>query len=249
MIQSKAEPTSYAQWGDDVLVLEFFNQKKNGVFLEAGANEPKFLSQTYLLERHGWTGILVEPVVSCCEALRRERPNSHVFQNALGAPDQHGKLRLCVPDGVTQLTYSVDENAAISKNDTIIEADFITITACLKQAGYTHLDYLSLDLEGSELNALRGLDFTFVRPRLIIVEDHLGELSRHFYLRGKGYRLVKRNGANSWYVPNEVDFPRSFTTRFKINRKLTSVFIRGYIRRAKFSVKVALGLKSMPRKN
>ena len=86
MSEDKIE--SYAQWGDDVLVWEHFGKKTDGVFLEAGANHPTSLSQTYLLEKRGWTGVLVEPVPECCEKLRAERAGSQVFQNALGSPEQ-----------------------------------------------------------------------------------------------------------------------------------------------------------------
>ena len=237
-------PISYSQWGDDVLVLEFFNQKKDGVFFEAGANDPKILSQTYLLEQHGWSGVLVEPVSTCCDSLRRERTRSHVFQNALGSPQQRGKLKLCIPEGITVFTRTLDQADGTNKGDTIIEADFITIQECLNKAGYTHLDYLSLDLEGSELSALHGLDFEKIRPRLIIIEDHLGELTRHNFLCGKGYKIVKRNGANNWYIPHNDRFKSDLISRIKIRRKLGSVWIRGHIRCAKKSLLKIAGLKS-----
>jgi FkbM family methyltransferase len=223
---------SYSQWGDDVMVLDFFkDQGGDLIFFEAGANEPKLLSQTFLLEINGWKGILVEPISSCCEALRTERPNSIVFQNALGAPEQRGQLRLCIPGGVTQLTHSFENGFDPAHDDIVIEADFITIQECIEKSGFLKIDFLSLDLEGSELNALRGIDLINLRPRLIIVEDHLDVLDRHVHMRKCGYKLVKRNGANSWYVPNETAFAINLVSWIKLKRKILSRWFRSYYRR------------------
>ncbi len=214
------------------MVLDFFKDQGNGlIFFEAGANDPKVLSQTYLLEINGWKGILVEPIPNCCSALRKERPNSIVFQNALGSPEQRGQLRLCVPAGVTQLTHSCETGFVPAQDDIVIEADLITIQECLHQSGFLKIDFLSLDLEGSELNALRGIDFSKTRPRLVVVEDHFDVMDRHFYMRKSGYKLVKRNGANSWYVPNDTPFPIGFASWIKLNRKIASRWARSWYRK------------------
>ena len=233
---SEDKNESYAQWGDDVLVWDYFKGKTDGVFLEAGANDPQLLSQTYLLEKRGWTGILIEPVPKCCEALRRVRTRSHIFQNALGSPQHRGMLRLRVPFGCSELTHAVADDGATasdieavssiaerrqgaSKDDEIIEAPFITIDEALRRARVDRLDFLSLDLEGFELPALQGLDFARVRPRVVIIEDRLESLSRHRFMLQRGYSLVRRNGSNNWYLPSEDAFEIDFLTRLKLFRK------------------------------
>ncbi len=211
---------SYAQWGDDVLVWDYFKGKTDGVFLEAGANDPKTQSQTYLLEKRGWTGILVEAVPECCEKLSAERPNSRVFQNALGSPEQRGILRLSIPNGISELATAIKEGKRVGAADRVIEAVLMTLTEILDAAGAARLDYLSLDLEGMELEALRGLDFGRFRPDVVIVEDRLDNLSRHRFMKGVGYKLVRRNGSNDWYVPADHPFPVSLGMRMRLTRKL-----------------------------
>jgi len=218
MSEDKIE--SYAQWGDDVLVWEYFKGMPNAVFLEAGANDPKSLSQTYLLEKRGWTGVFVEPVPECCEKLRLERPGSKIFQNALGSPDQRGKLKLVIPDGVSELTAALKEGEIIGDTNKVIEAELLTLTEVLDLAGVKRLDYLSLDLEGMELNALKGLDFDRFSPSLIIIEDRLDSLSRHRFMTTKHYKLVRRNGSNNWYVPVAAPFEVSSQTKLRLMRKL-----------------------------
>jgi len=218
MSEDKSE--SYAQWGDDVLVWEYFGGRADGVFLEAGANDPKGISQTWLLEKRGWTGVLVEPVPECCERLRAERPGSKVFQNALGSPAQRGILRLSFPPEFSVLAAALPDGAEAGDGERVIEAELMTLDQVLSEAGVTKLNYLSLDLEGMELEALEGLDFTRFAPDLIIVEDRLDDLFKHRFLQAAGYKLVRRNGSNDWYIPVSDSFKVSVGTKLRLFRKL-----------------------------
>lgn len=210
---------SHSQWGDDLLVLEYFSGRQDCVFLEAGANDPIALSQTYLLEKNGWSGVLVEPLPVCCKRLREVRTGSQIFQNALGAPDDRGILRLVIPQGATELAREIKEGQD-SKGDEVVEAEFITLNEVLNSAGIEQLTYLSLDLEGMEDRALQGLDFKRYKPELIIVEDRLDHLRTHRLLKRKGYKLVRRNGSNNWYLPVGTAFQVTFITRLRLIRKL-----------------------------
>jgi hypothetical protein len=81
------------------------------------------------------------------------------------------------------------------------------------------IDLLSVDVEGHELDVLRGLDFARWRPRLILLEDHVTSTSKHNFLRRNGYALMRRTGLNGWYVPRE-DAPRlGLRGRLEILRK------------------------------
>jgi hypothetical protein len=63
------------------------------------------------------------------------------------------------------------------------------------------LDYVSIDVEGMELDVLRGFNLKRHTPPLLLIEDHLFHLRTHRHLCQQGYRLVKRTGLNNWYVP------------------------------------------------
>ena len=104
---------SYSQSGEDLLLWEYFGARPTGFFLEAGANHPTKLSQTWLFELHGWKGILVEPLAKNCELLRQHRPGSRVFQCALGAPEQRGRAQIKVAGGDDALSgLVVDDDIA-----------------------------------------------------------------------------------------------------------------------------------------
>src|ERR1035437_6830450 len=73
---------SYAQFHEDVCVRAFFGEDYRGKFVDVGANDGVYGSNSYLLERHGWTGLLVEPSDRLAEACRRARPGSVVVNKA-----------------------------------------------------------------------------------------------------------------------------------------------------------------------
>src|SRR5205814_5378637 len=80
-------------------------------------------------------------------------------------------------------------------------------------------DFLSIDVEGHELEVLSGFDLARWRPRLVLLEDHVGNLNKHRFLRSAGYRLIRRYGNNGWYVPCETAFDVAPRERWNILRK------------------------------
>jgi FkbM family methyltransferase len=209
---------SYSQFGEDLLVLRYFSGKSDGFFIEVGANDPENLSQTLLLELHGWRGILVEPQSSCCERIRQLRPKAQLFQAACGAPEQRGKARLKLNSSLSKLT-SIDPAATPTGSE---EVQIMTLDEILQQAGNPRIDFVSLDVEGFELQVLRGFDLGKHEPRLILIEDNFpNRLKVHAHMKQHGYRLVKRTGCNNWYVPKDAPFDLSTTwEKLKLFRKM-----------------------------
>ena len=191
------------------LVELFFADLDEGYFIEVGANEPTKSSQTWHLERKGWRGVLVEPVPELCKELRRERPHSVVVEAACGAPEQRGSATLHVAEGLARST--LDRNAvALNVNFTRTETVAVkTLDDILEELKPPRVDFVSIDVEGLQLDVLRGFDLQKYHPRLLLVEDHLHNLRTHRYLQRRRYRLVKRTARNNWYVPHAVSFVMS----------------------------------------
>jgi FkbM family methyltransferase len=147
-----------------------------GTFVEAGAHDGYTQSNTYYLERfRGWHGLLVEAVPELHAKARKRRPGSHVAQAALVGPDHAGGT-VPIRFGDLMSTVGGDEAHAAAGASTAgrrayeVDVPARTLSALLDDAGIESVDLLVLDVEGHELDALRGLDLNRHAPRLILVE-------------------------------------------------------------------------------
>jgi FkbM family methyltransferase len=180
------------------IVWDFFKQARQGVFVEVGANHPTRENQTWFLEQQGWSGVLVEPNPELFKLLQEQRPRSRVIQAAAGA--QNGEVDLLL--GVNHLHSTLAPVLDDPLSGTKVRVSLRMMDSILSETGLAKIDFLSIDVEGVELQVLQGLDLQKYSPQLILIEEHRRDYTKHFYLRRHGYRLVKRTERNNWYVPN-----------------------------------------------
>lgn len=202
-------------------VREYLGEKPPGFYVEVGANDPKFLSQTWHLEERGWRGVLVEPLPEKAAALRRERPNSQVFEAGCSSPDKVGEaiLHIAEFDVHSSLEQGVDDPTVLYPGS--VKVKIMTLDQILEQAGATRVDFVSMDTEGTELNVLMGFNLERWKPRLLLIEDQVHSLKKHFHMKRHGYRLVKRTSFNNWYIPVGAARPRvTFGERWNLVRKM-----------------------------
>ena len=199
------------------LVAAFFGDI-NGYFVEVGANDPHARSQTWHLEQAGWTGILIEPQPDLAGKLRALR-SAKVFAVACSSPDNAGQmLPLHVAGPLSSLNRERMAPGAIP--ETVITVPIRTLDSVLEEAGApAQFDFLSIDVEGHEIEVLSGFDFARWRPRLILLEDHVEDLSKHRFLSRAGYRIVRRYENNGWYVPRDSGVTCRWSDRWEILRK------------------------------
>ena len=199
------------------LVAAFFGNTK-GFFVEVGANEPRERSQTWHLEQVGWTGILIEPQPDLAANLRALR-TAKVFAVACSSPDNAGHT---LPLHVAGPLSSLDRErmAPGATPETVIEVPIRTLDSVLEEAGAPErFAFLSIDVEGHEIEVLRGFDIARWQPRLILLEDHVADLSKHHFLSRAGYRIVRRYENNGWYVPRDSSVHCRWSDRWEILRK------------------------------
>ena len=198
----------YGKEDEQALVSSYLPAK--GFFVEVGAYRPVELSQTCELEQRGWDGFLIEPIPKHAESLRRQR-RARVFEVACGPPEQHGqKLPIYVAGGLSSLKF---------RHGPPMDVHVVTLDSVLTEGSAHHVDFLSVDTEGTELDVLRGFTFERYRPVLILLEDFAEGLAKHNFMRARGYKRVRRTGDNSWYVPHEVPFRISWFGRWQLLRK------------------------------
>jgi FkbM family methyltransferase len=200
------------------LVGDFFGAETAGFFVDVGANHPHTGSQSFHLERRGWRGVLIEPLPDLAAQLRRTR-QAKVFAVACSSPEKAGR-RLPYHVAGAMSALDRDRMAPGSRPQRVIDVEVRTLDDVLADAGApTPIDFLSIDVEGHEVEVLRGFDFAHWRPRLILIEDHVGDLSKFLFLRRAGYRLVRHCGFNGWYVPAALPLSVAWRERWEVWRK------------------------------
>ena len=219
------------------LIRDFFKGKESGFFIEVGANEPDLIySQTFHLEKnHNWNGILIEPIDYLYDKLKHARTGAKAFQVACTSKEKTGIATLKIPvSGDHEITghacLEVNVDHSLLHKTRNVEVDAVTLNSLLESEKITEVDFLSIDVEGTELDVLRGFDLCKYSPKLIIVEDRMVFLSKHLYLKKYGYQIFRRTGFNNWYAKSESLPDTKFSTRLNLFRK---IYLSSWIKRTR----------------
>ena len=225
------------------LVREFFDNKKNGFFIEVGANEPdEIYSQTMHLETElKWNGLLIEPINYLAEKLRKKRPNCEVIECACTNNERIGDSELIIPitqdgdvSGSATLCTNIDH--AIILETRKLKVITKTLDNIIKEhAKDTKINFLSIDVEGTELDVLSGANLQTHNPDLIIIEDRLVFLGKHLFLKKLGYKFFRRTGFNNWYAKEIPAGSSSFANQLNLFRK---VYLSSWIKRVRESLRM-----------
>ena len=208
MVELRSPEEHRKEEEEKLLIRDYFDNKKKGVFVEVGANEPVSpYSQSWHLENIlDWNGILVEPNPILAEQAIKHRAKSIVYQCACVSTDNQGDLSLFIPlmdnvevTGHAALGKNIDDFAYSNHKEVTVPTR--TLNSILLASGINQVDFLSIDVEGAELEVLNGFDIQKYRPKLILLEDKHVYLSKHRLLKENGYELVKRTTLNCWYIP------------------------------------------------
>lgn len=198
----------YGQMGEDKFVFEhFFLNKRNGVFLEMGAYDGVTYSNTKFFEDSmGWKGILIEPVPAYASIARDNRPRSIVYNCAV--TQSQNPVEIYVNNAVSSVKeHTTDEyynGWHNGKNIQLIQVPSRRLDDILHERGVKHIDFWSLDVEGSEYDVLQTMDWS-IPVDVICIEmcggenEDMNEKCRELF-RVHGYRLYKPFAHNEIWV-------------------------------------------------
>lgn len=209
---------SNAQLFQDLWALWETKNKRNGYFVEFGATDGVFLSNTYLLEKTmAWGGVVAEANPVFIPSLHKNR-SCHVSDKCVfssshasiaflpTARPEFSRIASIVPDdGHEQRGERLATEVCvqtISLNDLLIEA-----------RAPVDIDYMSVDTEGSELEILSAFDFDRWNVRLISVEHNHTSLREALneLLTARGYvrKWPELSAFEDWYVHSGPRMERS----------------------------------------
>jgi FkbM family methyltransferase len=173
-----------------------FNSKKNGFFIELGANNGLLQSNTAFLEKNrNWTGILIEPNIKNYEFCKLNRPNSICYNYACVSDDFiddfiDGDFNLLPNDQMSLMSSVNGKRLNILKNK-VIKVPVSTLTNILDMQVIPKIDLLSLDVEGYEYSVLQGLNLNKYTPTYLLIEIYNVDFEKIVnYLKDNKYELI-----------------------------------------------------------
>ncbi|MEV3822109.1 FkbM family methyltransferase [Aeromonas dhakensis] len=194
--------------------LERYLPEKNGFFIEAGANDGVKQSNSYYFAKSlNWRGILVEAIPSLFNECVTNRPESKVYNYALvpsaetDSVTMHFADLMSTVDGALQdkqnehidiglKIQNIDQSYTINVPAKTL-SDLIDEYKSNESISILDIDFLSLDVEGYELQVLQGLKLDIHRPRYILVESRAID-SLDAYLGDHGYQQVERFSSHDY---------------------------------------------------
>jgi FkbM family methyltransferase len=166
----------------------------------------------------GWSGLLIEPLPQYIDILKAQRSGT-VVGYACSSPENHGKvLDIIVAGGHSTLN---DAPIAINSNSNeVAQVSCRTLDSILEEHHVpVGFEFISIDIEGHEMEMFKGFSLDRWRPQLVLLEDHVINHEKHRKMTQFGYQVVLRTGLNSWYVPKSHAYTFSLAAQFEFFRK------------------------------
>ena len=189
----------------DVRCLHYLRYKRNGFYCEIGVDDAAHDSNTALLAdaAYGWSGILVDPNIFNVA----DRQNCSVSRVALAGQCGTASFSVGGPfSGLTEFATSPTHNKKWAEHcsslpTTIVETR--TPLEVLREANAPPvIDYLSLDVEGAEMEILRHWPFDEYIVRIATIEtnnDRAKEDELRAFMASKGYTFLGHAAVDDYF--------------------------------------------------
>lgn len=191
----------YSQEGEDIILSEFFPNKKDGFFVDIGAHHPMRFSNTYMFYKRGWRGINIDAMPNSMKAFEIKRPRDINLE--MGVSGKEGEMTYYMFDDPALNGFSKDlskERDTNSNFEIVEERKIKTYPLSNILDKYLpkgqKIDFMSVDVEGLDLMVLKSNDWKKYSPSVILVESIGYDLESimkepiYLFLREKEYKIV-----------------------------------------------------------
>ena len=217
-LRERYGPNKNSEDLEEWIIRDFFrDERRDGVFLDVGANHHQVGNNTYFLETAlGWSGVAVEPLTRFADGYKQFRPRT-TFVPLFVSNVSDAAATLYVPKN-DRYQKTASGNRAFADlfgpyDETHVRT--VTLDVLLDRLGIGRIDFFSLDIEEFEPLALAGFSIRRFAPELVAVEAHdpvrqqlLEYFSRNDYVLIGKYLHVDDD--NFWFAPvgKVKDVPR-----------------------------------------
>jgi FkbM family methyltransferase len=199
---------SYSQFNEDLLIDLLFLIKDKGYYVDVGANDPIFNSNTKRFYDKGWCGINIEPGIEQFEKFRSSRRRD--INLNVGVGSIKGKMVFYRVVGDSTLS-SFNKNVAMKMAEKYElkvaeeEVDVLRlIDICDEYVKGHQVDFMSVDAEGFDLDVLKSNDWSRFRPSLVMVEVDSQYKEIIEYMASHNYLHIFNNFHNAIFLDRDT---------------------------------------------
>jgi FkbM family methyltransferase len=206
----------YSQYKQDIFVYETFFKNKDtpGVFLEIGADDGvRFSNCKFFEETLKWTGLAIEARDSAFIELKKNR--NCICENVVLSNIEEETQFMDIKGyglGLSGLINKYDSRHVEridneikhvnNKGSDIINVKTVKLNDILDKYNIKHIDFLSIDTEGSELDILSTLDFSKYIIDIITIEDNYKDIKLLNFFQERNYTLIQNIGCDKIFKRN-----------------------------------------------
>lgn len=211
---------SYSQTGEDVIIEYLLSSLKisHPTYLEIGTNQPKICNNTYGFYKKGCRGVCIEPDIEMVRLIKKHRPKDVILNIGIGINDEENANFYLFPGLVNGWSTFSKKEADIRKKESgldyrTLSVPLININTIMKDYFEPHPNFISLDVEGLDLEILQSIDFEKFKPEVICVETiTFGYLNNteskiteiNDYMHGKGYFAYADTHINTIFCRSDL---------------------------------------------
>ncbi len=193
---------SYSQEGEDMLLHRIFGNKKGGFYIDIGAHHPRRFSNTYFFYCRGWHGINIDAMPNSMELFKKERNRDINLEIALSEKEDLLTFFVFEEPAINSFNIELSEERIANGNKLLYKQEIKTrrlsdvLNEHLKQGDV--IDFLSIDVEGMDLQILKSNNWEKFRPSVIAVECLNNDIltiqadPTYIFLNGLGYKLIAK---------------------------------------------------------
>jgi FkbM family methyltransferase len=205
----------YSQDNQDAyLENNIFKGYKNGFYVDVGAHDGVSLNNTLYFEKNNnWSGINIEPIKKVFDNLVINRPNNINLNCAVCNND--GETNFLCNTGYTEMLSGIKdnfdirhlyriqtENIQMGSTTEIIKVNTKKLETIFDENNVSHINYLSIDVEGSEFEVIKSINFDKVFIDIIGFENNYNDVSIPIieYLNNKGFILIHKSSLDIFMI-------------------------------------------------
>lgn len=209
--REKYGPGHYSEREEEWFIRDFFQDRRGGVFLDVGANHYRASSKTYYLETAlEWSGLAIEPQANYAAGYAEHRPRTKFFPFFVSARSNETAQLYLIRNSPLVASSDREFIRQFGEPDEVRTVPTIALNDLLDREGITRLDFVSMDIELHEPEALEGFDIRRFKPALVCIEALLPVRQRILdYFAAREYVVVGKyvwvDRENLYFMPRPVN--------------------------------------------